>query len=127
MAQTGRRHTVRSDAARRALAHTLRVVLAHFADHGVTAAGRAEALREALGRTVYSDRLPLRLLADFDVYSRRLGDQVIHELDNWLLRCEQPADAQEPCVSVGVNLHAFVEGAAGKRGSAARSSRRSKR
>lgn len=258
MAQTVRRRTVRSEAARRALAHTLRVVLAHFADHGVTAAGRAAAMREALERTdeplqrheasalhavrarvellaawhrqsrylgadgepaplqlsgapslgellqrflptadasalvrqleaenvvrregrdhwlpvrrtlmvasesdgaverlpfqihallstlahnaragggrmrrlertVYSDRLPLRLLADFDVYSKRLGGQVIHELDNWLLRREQPADAQEPCVSVGVNLHAFVEGTAVERSAPMRARRRRKR
>jgi hypothetical protein len=62
-----------------------------------------------LERTVFIDRLPIELLAAFDLQTQRLGGQLIDEMDNWLIRRE--AKERHPFASAraGVSVFAFID------------------
>lgn len=90
--------------------------------------GRAtDAGDRRLERTVTIDRLPVRLLPAFDQHSKRLGGQLIDDLDNWLLRREVESDSDEATVSVSVGVFAHVEDVAGSPTRPTRTRRRARR
>lgn len=90
--------------------------------------GRATSANDRrLERTVTIDRLPVRLLPAFDQHSKRLGGQLIDELDNWLLRREVEPSSGEATVSVGVGVFAYMENPPTPAPQASRAPRRKRR
>lgn len=74
--------------------------------HNGSRVGRS---RSRLERTAWVDRLPARMLPQFDRYTRDIGSDAINRIDNWMMQRDLPPESPEPAGRAVVSIVVHVE------------------